>query len=165
VEQLEQGTARRPRSTRTLVVLIVGALSVGLVLAVGLVIDARWRDAAAESLTVAFDQTVTAIETGERRVQSVAEYGRQSSSGNDAARAAAIESSAEIAQRRANIDGVLLLPWHDDLRNAREQALLWLDLRATGVNSYAAQGIARYPPRGELNDARAALVRAFSVLR
>ena len=164
MEALEQGTERRPRSRRSLVLLLIGLLGIGVLVAGGLYIDARWRAAAATSLTIAFDKTVTAIENGERRVQSVSDYEQERSLSRDEARQAAVESSALIAQRRAAVDAVLLLPWHSDLRHAQTQAGVWLDLRATGINSFAAQGEARYPPRGELNDARAALVRAFSTL-
>ena len=164
MEALEQGTERRPRSRRSLVLLLIGLLGIGVLVAGGLYIDARWRAAAATSLTIAFDKTVTAIENGERRVQSVSDYEQERSLSRDEARQAAVESSALIAERRAAVDAVLLLPWHSDLRHAQEQAGIWLDLRATGINSFAAQGEARYPPRGELNDARAALVRAFSTL-
>ena len=164
MEALEQGTERRPRSRRSLVLLLIGLLGVGVLVAGGLYVDARWRAAAATSLTIAFDKTVTAIENGERRVQSVSDYEQERSLSRDEARQAAVESSALIAEKRAAVDAVLLLPWHSDLRHAQAQAGVWLDLRATGINSFAAQGEARYPPRGELNDARAALVRAFSTL-
>ena len=164
MEALEQGTERSPRSARALALLLIGLLGIGVLVAGGLYIDARWRAAAATSLTIAFDKTVTAIENGERRVQSVSDYEQERSLSRDGARQAASESSALIAERRAAVDAVLLLPWHSDLRNAQTQAGIWLDLRATGINSFAAQGVARYPPRGELNDARAALVRAFSTL-
>lgn len=164
METLEQGPERQAPSRRTFIVPFIGLLVIGALVAAGLVIDARWRAAAATSLTIAFDQTVTAIENGERRVQLVAEYDQGGATSRDDARQAAIESSALIAERRTAVDAVLLLPWHADLRNAQAQAGVWLDLRATGLNSFAAQGEARYPPRGELNDARAALVRAFSAL-
>jgi len=175
VEALEQGTERRPRSRRSLVLLLIGLLGIGVLVAGGLYADARWRANAAVSLTIAFDKTVSAIEIAERRVQSVSEYARPARGRADLdpsvresldalVRDAAIESSAVITERRAAVDDVLLLPWHSDLRHAQAQAGVWLDLRATGINSFAAQGEARYPPRGELNDARAALVRAFSTL-
>lgn len=164
METLEQGPERQARSRRSIVVLVISLLVVGALLAAGFIIDARWRAAAATSLTIAFDKTVTVIENGERRVQSISEQERQQPSAREDARQAAIEASALIAERRAAVDAVLLLPWHSDLRNAQTQAGIWLDLRATGINSLAAQGEARYPPRGELNDARAALVRAFSTL-
>lgn len=164
MEALEQGAERQARSRRSLVVLVIGLLGIGVLVAGGLYLDARWRAAAATSLTIAFDKTVTAIENGERRVQSVSTYEQERSLSRDDARRAAVESSALIAERRAAVDAVLLLPWHSDLRHAQTQAGVWLDLRATGINSFAAQGVARYPPRGELNDARAALVRAFSTL-
>ena len=164
MEALEQGTERRPRSRRSLALLLIGLLGIGVLVAGGLYVDARWRAAAATSLTIAFDKTVTAIENGERRVQSVSDYEQERSLSRDEARQAAVESSALIAEKRAAVDAVLLLPWHSDLRHAQTQAGVWLDLRATGINSFAAQGVARYPPRGELNDARAALVRAFSTL-
>ena len=167
MESLEQGhepRARHPRVRRALVGTIIGAVILG---ALAWIADARWRDQATSELTIAFDKTVSAIEVAERRVQSVSEYARPAREGADAdpaVRDAAIESSALIAERRAAVDAVVLLPWHSDLRHAQVQAGIWLDLRATGINSFAAQGVARYPPRGELNDARAALVRAFSTL-
>lgn len=164
MEALEQGTERQARSRRPLVLLLIGLLGIGVLVAGGRYIDARWRAAAATSLTIAFDRAVTAIENGERRVQSISEQGRERSSSREDARRAAVETSALIAERRAAIDAVRLLPWHVDLRNAQTQAGVWLDLRATGITSFAAQGVARYPPRGELNDARAALVGAFSTL-
>lgn len=164
METLEQGPERQARSRRSLVLPLIGLLIIGALVAAGLAIDARWRANAAVSLTIAFDKTVLVIENGERRVQSVSDYERERSSSREEARQAAIESSALIAERRAAVDAVRLLPWHSDLRNAQRQAGIWLDLRATGINSFAAQGEARYPPRGELNDARAALVRAFSTL-
>ena len=164
METLEQGPERQARSRRSLVLPLIGLLGIGALIAAGFVIDARWRANAATSLTIAFDRTVVAIENGERRVQSVSDYERERSSSREEARQAAIESSAQIAERRAAVDAVLLLPWHSDLRHAQTQAGIWLDLRATGINSFAAQGEARYPPRGELNDARTALVRAFSTL-
>lgn len=175
MEALEQGTERQARSRRSLVLLLIGLLGIGVLLAGGFYIDTRWRAAAATSLTIAFDKTVSAIEMAERRVQSVSEYARPARGRADLEpsvresldaliRDAAIESSAVIAERRAAVDAVALLPWHSDLRHAQTQAGIWLDLRATGINSFAAQGVARYPPRGELNDARAALVRAFSSL-
>ena len=164
METLEQGPERQAPSRRSLVLPLIGLLAIGALVAAGLVIDARWRANAATSLTIAFDKTVTAIENGERRVQSVSDYEQERSPSREEARQAAVESSAQIAERRAAVDDVLLLPWHSDLRHAQEQAGIWLDLRATGINSFAAQGEARYPPRGELNDARTTLVRAFSTL-
>ena len=164
METLEQGPERQAPSRRSLVLPLIGLLIIGALVAAGLAIDARWRANAAVALTIAFDKTVLVIENGERRVQSVSDYERERSSSREEARQAAIESSALIAERRAAVDAVRLLPWHSDLRNAQRQAGIWLDLRATGINSFAAQGEARYPPRGELNDARAALVRAFSTL-
>ena len=80
-------------------------------------------------------------------------------------RETAIEEAVGIADARAGIDSITILPWHDELITAREQADIWLALRATGITSLAEQGRAIYPPQGEFDDARAALVGAFSALR
>jgi hypothetical protein len=140
------------------------------------VADARWRANATADLVLAFDETLSAVEIAERRVQSVMEYTRPArdrvdvdpdvrTSLDDLVRETAIEEAAGIADARARIDSITILPWHDELISAREEANTWLALRATGITSLAEQGRAVYPPQGELDDARAALVGAFSALR
>jgi hypothetical protein len=83
----------------------------------------------------------------------------------DLVRSAAVDAATKISAARERIDRIVILPWHDELLTAREEADTWLALRATGITSLAAQGRAIYPPRGELDDARSALVGAFSALR
>jgi hypothetical protein len=79
-------------------------------------------------------------------------------------RAAAIDAASKISAARDRVDAIAILPWHGDLVTAREEADIWLALRATGITSLAERGQAIYPPQGELDDARAALVGAFSEL-
>jgi hypothetical protein len=176
MESIEQGReqrAMRPGVRLALIGAIVAVLALG---ALAWVLDTQWRARTADELTRAFDETVTAIESGERRVSSMMEYARPArdrldvdpdvrTSLDDLVRETAIEEAAGIADARARIDSITILPWHDELINAREEADTWLALRATGITSLAEQGRAVYPPQGELDDARAALVGAFSALR
>lgn len=162
MEEIEQGSSRRVSPLAR--VALVCALVIGLVISAGAMrVDAWWRDRATAELIRAFDRTVTAIETGERQVQSIAESDDDMS--NAGARQAAIVAAERVRQRRGALDSVLILPWHDELRAARLHAGTWLDLRSSGIFSKAAQGVAVYPPQGELDDARAALVGAFSTLK
>ena len=76
MESIEQGRERRAMSPR-LRVAVISALVVMLALgALAWVVDARWRSSATAELALAFDETVSAIEIAERRVQSVIEYSR-----------------------------------------------------------------------------------------
>jgi hypothetical protein len=176
MESIEQGQERRAMSPR-LRVAVIGAIVAVLALgALAWVLDTQWRARTVDELTRAFDETVTAIESGERRVSSMMEYARPARDRIDVdpdvrtsldalVRETAIEETAGIADARAGIDAITILPWHDELITAREQADIWLALRATGITSLAEQGRAIYPPQGELDDARAALVGAFSALQ
>jgi hypothetical protein len=80
-------------------------------------------------------------------------------------RDAASESAADIAAQRSRVDAVRLLPWHADLRIARDQAGAWLDLRATGIVSLATTGRTEYAPREQLDSARTALRDAWEAIR
>lgn len=176
MESIEQGYERRtlrPGVRFALIGAVVAALALG---ALTWVLDTRWRERTAVELTRAFDETVTAIESGERRVGSMIEYARPAreradidaavrTSLDDLVRETAIEESADIAEARSRLASITILPWHDELHTAREEAETWLALRATGMTTLAEQGRAIYPPQGELDDARAALVGAFSALR
>jgi hypothetical protein len=167
MESIEQGREHSSVSRRALITL-VSSLAVVLALgALAYVVDARWRASATEDLVIAFDETVTAIESGERQVNSVLEYtapGDTESAHQEIVRAAAIDAASKISVARDRVDAIAILPWHGDLLTAREEADIWLALRATGIMSLAERGQAIYPPQGELDDARAALVGAFSEL-
>ena len=174
MESLEQGSEHRAMSPRVRLALIGGIVAVVALGTFAWVMDAQWRERTADELTRAFDETVTAIESGERRVSSMMEYARPArdrvdidvrTSLDDLARETAMEEATGIAAARARLDAITILPWHDELLSAREEADTWLALRATGITSLAEQGRAVYPPQGELDDARAALVGAFSALR
>ena len=168
MESIEQGRESRdvsPRRRLAWVGLLIGLVILG---ALAWVVDGRWRDRTAAELTRAFDETVTAIESGERQVNSVMEYtapGGADPAQEDMVRTAAVDAAAKISSARERVDAITILPWHDELLTAREEADTWLALRATGITSLAAQGRAIYPPQGELDDARAALVGAFSALK
>jgi hypothetical protein len=168
MESIEQGREARAVSPRLRLMLVGVALALAALGAIAWVIDDRWRDRTAAELTRAFDETVTAIESGERRVNSVMEYaGPEDTSEAQKAtvRAAAVDAAASIAAARDRVGSITIPPWHHELLTAREEADTWLALRATGITSLAAQGRAIYPPQGELDDARAALVGAFSALQ
>ena len=155
---------------------MVGALLVALAVgALAWVADARWRAHSQADLALAFDETLSAVEVAERRVQSVTEYARPARERADVdpsvrasldtlIRDAAIDSAADIAAQRSRVDGVRLLPWHTELLTAREQAGAWLDLRASGIVSLAATGRAVYAPREQLDAARAALREAWQAI-
>jgi hypothetical protein len=175
MESLEQG--HEPRHPAGLLLALVGALVAGLaVSALAWVADARWRANATADLVLAFDETLSAVEIAERRVQSVAEYTRpardradmdpsERESLDELVRDAASESAADIAAQRSRVDAVRLLPWHADLRIARDQAGAWLDLRATGIVSLATTGRTEYAPREQLDSARTALRDAWEAIR
>jgi hypothetical protein len=175
MESLEQG--HEPRHPAGLLLALVGALVAGLaVSALAWVADARWRANATADLVLAFDETLSAVEIAERRVQSVAEYTRpardradmdpsERESLDELVRDAASESAADIATQRSRVDAVRLLPWHADLRIARDQAGAWLDLRATGIVSLATTGRTEYAPREQLDSARTALRDAWEAIR
>lgn len=176
MESLEQGSEHRAMSPRVRLALIGGMVALAALGAFAWVLDTEWRERTADELTRAFDETVTAIESGERRVSSMMEYARPardrvdvdpdvSTSLGGLVRETAMEEATGIAAARARLDAITILPWHDELLSAREEADTWLALRATGITSLAEQGRAVYPPQGELDDARAALVGAFSALR
>ena len=176
MESLEQGSEHRAMRPGVRAALIAGVVAVMVLGALAWVLDTRWRERTADELTRAFDETVTAIESGERRVSSMMEYARPArdrvdvdpavrTSLDDLVRETAVEEATGIAEARARMDAITILPWHDELLSAREEADTWLALRATGITSLAEQGRAVYPPQGELDDARAALVGAFSALR
>lgn len=168
MEAIEQGREARAVSPRLRLLLVGATLAIVAVGALAWVIDDRGRDRSTTELIRAFDQTVTAIESGERRVSSVMEWpGPDGAQGaqEDMVRAAAVDAAASIAVARDRLASITIMPWHDELLIAREEADTWLALRATGITSLAAQGRAVYPPRGELDDARAALTRAFSELQ
>ena len=167
MESIEQGREHSSVSRRALITLASSLAAVLALAALAYVIDARWRASAADDLVIAFDETVTAIESGERQVNSVLEYtapGDTESAHQDIVRAAAIDAASKISVARDRVDAIAILPWHGDLLTAREEADIWLALRATGIMSLAERGQAIYPPQGELDDARAALVGAFSEL-
>ena len=168
MEAIEQGREVRAVSPRLRLLLVGATLAVVAVVAAAWVIDDRGRDRSTVELIRAFDETVTAIESGERRVNSIMQWpgpdGTQVAQ-EDMVRAAAVDAAASIAAARDRMESITILPWHDDLLIAREEADTWLALRATGITSLAAQGRAVYPPRGELDDARAALNSAFSELQ
>jgi hypothetical protein len=168
MESIEQGREPTPARPRVrLGVIVAGIALVGLA-ALAWALDGLWRDRTTAELTRAFDETVTAIEAGERQVNSVIEYAPPDSTDGtqeDAVRSAAVDAAAKITTARDRIDAIVILPWHDELLTARDEADTWLALRATGITSLAEQGRAIYPPQGELDDARAALVGAFSALR
>jgi hypothetical protein len=167
MESIEQGREHSSVSRRALITL-VSSLAVVLALgALAYVVDARWRASATDDLVIAFDETVTAIESGERQVNSVLEYtapGDTESAHQEIVRAAAIDAASKISVAGGRVGAIAILPWHGDLLTAREEADIWLALRATGIMSLAERGQAIYPPQGELDDARAALVGAFSEL-
>ena len=168
MESIEQGrepTPARPR--RRLALVLVAVVVVGLG-ALAWVLDGQWRDRTATDLIRAFDTTVTAIEAGERQVSSMIEYQparADEPAQEETVRAAAVDAADKITAARDRMDAIVILPWHSELHAARAEADTWLALRATGITSLAAQGRAVYPPQGELDDARAALVGAFSALK
>lgn len=176
MESIEQGRERRAMSPR-LRVAVIGALVVMLALgALAWVVDARWRSSATAELALAFDETVSAIEIAERRVQSVMEYARPARERVDvdpAVRASldelvletAVDADADIAIPRDRLNSVALPPWHGDLRIAQERAALWLDLRAAGITSLVETGQAIYPPREEIDAARESLRVAWAGVR
>ena len=175
MESLEQGREPRGQGGRLRLALIgtlVLALAVG---ALAWVADARWRSNATADLALAFDQTLSAVEVAERRVQSVSEYARPARDRADVdpavresldtlVREAAADSAADIAAQRSQIEAVRLLPWHTELRLARDQAGDWLDLRASGITSLAATGRAEYAPREQLDAARERLRESWLAL-
>lgn len=176
MESIEQG--REPRAASPRRRLAVGIVLVALVSAgaLGWVLDTRWRAAATADLALAFDESVTAIEIAERRVQSVMEYARPArerlevdpdvrASLDELVRDTAADAEADIAVKRDQLDAVSIPPWHADLREARERARTWLDLRAAGITSLVQTGRATYPPREELDEARASLRDAWAGLR
>jgi hypothetical protein len=176
MESLEQGREPRAGSPRRRVAVAVVLVALVAVGSLGWVIDARWRTAATADLALAFDESVTAIDIAERRVQSVIEYARPArerfdvdpdvrASLDQLVRETAADAEADIAVSRENFDAVSLSPWHSDLREARERARTWLDLRAAGITSLVRTGRATYPPREELDEARASLRAAWSALR
>lgn len=168
MESIEQG--REPRAARPRVrraVIMASVILVGLA-SLAWAVDGLWRDRTTAELTRAFDETVTAIEAGERQVSSMLEYTRPDSTQGTqeyAVRSAAVDAADKITTARDRIDAIVILPWHDELLTARDEADAWLALRATGITSLAEQGRAIYPPQGELDDARTALVGAFSTLQ
>jgi hypothetical protein len=173
LESIEYGHDTRRRVPVAWAIALVAVLVLG---ALVWVIDARWRASATADLTLAFDETVTAIEVAERRVQSVMEYTRTTREAADAdpavraslealVRETALDADDGISIPRNHLDGVLVLPWHGDLHTAREQAMIWLDLRAAGITSLVATGRATYPPREEIDAARESLRTAWTALR
>ena len=175
METLEQGAESRGQRWRPHPVLLGLAAAVAIGIGAAWLVDARWQDTATADLTLAFDETLTAIEVAERRVQSVTEYARPARDRADVdpsvrdsldtlIRDAAVDSAADIAAQRSRVDGVRLLPWHTALLAARDQAGAWLDLRASGIVSLAATGRAVYAPREQLDAARAALRESWQAL-
>lgn len=168
MESIEQGRERpglRPRARLALALAVVAALGLG---AVGWLAETRWRTDATADLARSFDESVTAIEIAERRVQSVIEYARPArersdvdpevrASLDDLVRETAVDASADIAAERARLDAIAIAPWQQDLHTAREQAATWLDLRAAGITSLVETGTAIYPPREEIDAARESL--------
>ena len=175
MESLEQGVDSPHPSWRRWVVGLIAVAVLGAVGAAAWQLDMRWREASASDIALAFDETLSAIETAERRVQSVAEYARPQSDRDDISLAekasleamvqeAAVESAAEIARERMQINAVRLLPWHTSLQEARGRAVAWLDLRASGIVTLAATGQATYAPREEIDSARTALRDAWEAI-
>lgn len=176
MESLEQGTEPRGRRSRRQAVLLAVAVAVALALGAAWLIDARWQETATADLRLAFDETLTSIEVGERRVQSMTEYARPARERADVdpgvrasldalVREAAADSAADIAAQRSRVEGVRLLPWHTDLLLMRERAGTWLDLRASGIVSLATTGRVAYAPREQLDAARAALRETWQTVR
>jgi hypothetical protein len=175
MESLEQGVDSPGVSRRRWV---VGLIAAGILGALGVAawqVDMRWREASASDIALAFDEALSAIETAERRVQSVSEYARPQSDRDDislAAKAsleamvqeAAVDSAADIARERMQINAVRLLPWHTSLQEARGRAVAWLDLRASGIVTLAATGRATYAPREQIDSARTALREAWEAI-
>lgn len=156
---------------------VIGALTMVLALgALAWVVDVRWRSSATAELALTFDETVSAIEIAERRVQSVMEYARPAreradvdpavrASLDELVRETAVDADADIAIPRDRLDSITLPPWHGDLRVAQERAALWLDLRAAGITSLVETGRATYPPREEIDAARESLRVAWADVR
>ena len=156
---------------------VIGALAMVLALgALAWVVDVRWRSSATAELALTFDETVSAIEIAERRVQSVMEYARPAreradvdpavrASLDELVRETAVDADADIAIPRDRLDSITLPPWHGDLRVAQERAALWLDLRAAGITSLVETGRATYPPREEIDAARESLRVAWADVR
>ena len=175
MELLEHGPEPRRRRARLPVALAFAVLAAIAIGALAWVADGRWRERAQADLAIAFDETLSVVETAERRVQSVAEYARPARDQSDVdpavresqdavVRDAATDAAADIAAQRGRLDDVRLLPWHSDLRLAREQAGTWLDMRASGIVSLAATGRAEYAPREQLDAAREALRESWQAL-
>lgn len=176
MESIEQGrepSGPRPRLPRGLVAALILALAIG---ALAWVVDARWRAQAQADLVLAFDETLSAVEVAERRVQSMTEYARPARERSDVdpgvresldvlVREAAIDSAADIAAQRSRVEGVRLLPWHTELLRMRDEAGTWLDLRASGIDSLAITGRATYAPREQLDAAREALHESWQALK
>ena len=173
MESIEHGHEARRRVPVAWAIAVVAVMVLGALM---WVIDGRWRASATADLALAFDETVTAIEVAERRVQSVMEYTRTDreatdadpavrSSLDDLVRETALDADADIAAQRAQLEAVTLPPWHGDLHAAREEAMVWLDLRAAGITSLVATGRATYPPREDIDAARESLRTAWAALR
>ena len=175
MELLEHGPEPSRQRARLRLALAGAVLGVIAIAAFAWVADGRWRAHAQADLALAFDETLSVVETAERRVQSVTEYARPArdradvdpairESLDDLVREAAADSAADIAAQRGRLDDVRLLPWHADLRLARDQAGAWLDMRASGIVSLAATGRAVYAPREQLDAAREALRESWQAL-
>lgn len=176
METLESGsepTVRGPRwrwgvSLAAALVIALGAIAWG--------VEARWHSTATTDLAAAFDRTLSAIEISERRVQSVMEYARPARERADVdpavrdsldalVREAAVDAAADIAVPRDALDQLALPPWRPDLQDARDQARMWLDLRAAGITSLAQTGRVTYPSRDELDSVRESLRVAWERVR
>lgn len=176
MESIEQGREPRAMSPRLRWALAGGLVAVVVIGVVGWAVDTRWRATATADLALAFDETVTAIEVAERRVQSVMEYARPArdrvdvdpavrASLDDLVRETALDASADIAVPREQLGAIAVSPWHADLREARDRAQIWLDLRAAGITSLVETGRATYPPREEIDAARESLRAAWAGVR
>lgn len=162
-----------PRLRWALAVGIVAVVGIGLA---GWAAEARWRDAATNDLAMAFDETLSAIEIGERRVQSVMEYARPARERSDVdpavresldelIRETAVDANADIAIPRERVQAVMIPPWYGELLEARDRAAVWLDLRSAGIVSLVETGRATYPPREEIDAARELLRAAWAGVR
>lgn len=176
MEAIEQGRERTSLSPRLRGAVIGGLTAALIVGALAWILDARWREASTADLAMAFDETVTAIEIAERRVQSVMEYARPArdrldvdpdvrASLDELVRETAVDASADIAGSRDQLGAVRVFPWHADLRQARDRAEIWLDLRAAGITSLVETGRATYPPREDIDAARESLRAAWAGVR
>jgi hypothetical protein len=160
MESLEQGVDSPGLSRRRWVVGLIAVVVLGAVGAAAWQVDMRWREASASDIALAFDEALSAIETAERRVQSVSEYARPQSDRDDISLAekaslgamvqeAAVDSAAEIAAQRSRVVAAggawscrrLARPACERHRHARSDGTS--DVRAARGDRFCACGSAR----------------------